>query len=61
MNNITRNRKSGNMNNKIWRSQAHRLEGKVRNLGIKSKKKMKRREFIFDLSIPFEDGFMLNN
>jgi GH43 family beta-xylosidase len=57
----TRSKRSGHMSNKMWRAQAHRLEGKVRNLGIKSKKKLKRKEPIFDLSVPFEDEFISTN
>ncbi len=44
---------------KTWKFQAHRLEGKVRNLGIKPKRKPKKRMIDFDsYSVSFEDEFL---
>lgn len=53
--NTTKGKTSGHKVKKVW-SHAHRLEGKVRNLGIKPKKKPKKKVIIFDpLNISPED------
>lgn len=51
------NKTNEHVGNKMWRAQAHRLEGKVRNIGIKPKKKAKKRIAIFDpfAPVPEED------
>lgn len=53
------NKTKGHISNKMWRAQAHRLEGKVRNLGIKPRKKPKRKILTFDpFPITSEEDFM---
>lgn len=47
-----------NPRKKVWKSEAHRLEGKVRNLGIKPKKKLKKKVLVLDPLSPLDTEFI---